>query len=225
MPAHVPQPSRGVFVTDFDGTLTRNEFYHLMREHLTDPDADYWADYRAGRATHFDAMARYFAAIRADEATVVRQVLKLELDPRFPELAAALNRAGWEIVVASAGSDWYIRQVLDPTGVTVTVHSNPARWVGGGCGLVLEKPTASPFFCPNVGIDKAGVVRDAQRRAGKVAFAGDGFPDVPAAVLVPPHRRFARADCAAELTRRGEPFRPFERWAEVAEALLAEDAP
>ena len=222
MPDPAPQPPRGVFVTDFDGTLTRREFYHLVQEYLSDPSADYWSDYRAGRVTHFDAMARYFAAIRADEATVVRTLLRLELDERFPELAAALNRAGWEIVVASAGSEWYIRQVLGPTGAAVTIHANPGRWVGGERGLVLEKPTGSPFFCANVGIDKAGVVRDALRRTGRVAFAGDGYPDVPAAVLVPPHRRFARADCAAELTRRGEPFRPFERWSEVAEALLNE---
>lgn len=211
-----------VLVTDFDGTLTCNEFYHLVQDHLSDPDADYWSDYRAGHVTHFDAMARYFAAIRADKATVVQAVRKLELDPRFTELATALQHAGWEIVVASAGSDWYIRQVLEPTGVAVTIHANPGYWAGGEHGLVLERPTRSPFYCPNVGIDKAGVVRDALLRSGRVAFAGDGYPDVPAAVLVPPRRRFARADCASELIRRGEAYRPFDRWAEVAEALLSE---
>jgi HAD superfamily phosphoserine phosphatase-like hydrolase len=213
---------RAILVTDFDGTLTRREFYQLVRDHLGGPADDFWADYRAGRMSHFEAMARYCATIRADEADVVRTLLRLELDPRFPELAGELTRAGWELVVASAGSDWYIRQVLEPTGVTVTVHANPGRWVGGEGGLELTPPTDSPFYCPNVGIDKAEIVRDALRRSAVVAFSGDGFPDVPAALLVPPGRRFAKADCAGELDRLGEPYRRLERWAEVAEALLAE---
>jgi 2,3-diketo-5-methylthio-1-phosphopentane phosphatase len=215
-------PPGAVLVTDFDGTLTRREFYQLVRDHLDGPGNDFWADYRAGRMTHFEAMARYCAEIRADEADVVRVLLRMELDPRFPELAAELTRAGWELVVASAGSDWYIRQVLEPTGVKVTIHANPGRWVGGEKGLELSPPTDSPFYCPNIGIDKAGIVRDALARAGRVAFCGDGFPDVAAAVLVPPQRRFAKADCATELDRRGESYRRFDRWAEVAEALLAE---
>jgi len=55
-----------------------------------------------------------------------------------------------------------------------------------------------------------------------VAFAGDGRPDLEAALLVEPGLRFARGWLAKELGRRGEGFRPFERWAEVAGALIGE---
>jgi 2,3-diketo-5-methylthio-1-phosphopentane phosphatase len=214
---------RSVFVTDFDGTLTRREFYQLVQDHYLDPDTpDYWAEYRAGKYRHVEAMAKFCAAVRADEATLLNLLLRMELDPRFPELAEALNAAGWEVVVASAGCEWYIRQILEPTGVDLTIHSNRGRWVGGDRGLELEPPTDSPFYCPDVGIDKAAVVADAQRRADRVAFAGDGVTDVRAALLVPVERRFAKADCAAELDRLGESYRPFIRWAEAAEALLAE---
>jgi 2-hydroxy-3-keto-5-methylthiopentenyl-1-phosphate phosphatase len=53
----------------------------------------------------------------------------------------------------------------------------------------------------------------------KVAFAGDGFTDAEAARRVPVHLRFARADLAEALQQEGLPYRPFERWAEVARAL------
>ena len=104
----------------------------------------------------------------------------------------------------------------------MTIHSNPGEWKGGEEGLVMTLPMDSPFYSPVFGIDKAAIVRDALRRADRVAFAGDGFPDAAAAVLVSPHLRFARADCAAQLARNGESFRPFEYWSEVAEALLSE---
>ena len=197
-------PPRSVFVTDFDGTLTRREFYQLV----------------AGRMTHAEAMARYCALAGTDEAEVRRLASSLEPDPRFGELVRGLNAAGWEVVVASAGCEWYIRVALEAFGVEVAVHSNRGRWVPGR-GLVLEVPTGSPFFDPDVGVSKAAVVRDALGRADRVAFAGDGVTDVPAALLVEPGLRFAKADCAAELDRRGEAYRRFDRWAEVAEALLS----
>ena len=55
-----------VLVSDFDGTMTGHDFYKLVIESLLPPDTpDYWAMYRAGTITHFEALRRYFAAIRA----------------------------------------------------------------------------------------------------------------------------------------------------------------
>jgi 2-hydroxy-3-keto-5-methylthiopentenyl-1-phosphate phosphatase len=63
-----PQPEAapgGVLVSDFDGTMTRHDFYKLAIESLLSPDTpDYWAEYRAGTITHFEALRQYFAAIR-----------------------------------------------------------------------------------------------------------------------------------------------------------------
>jgi len=55
-----------VLVSDFDGTMTRHDFYKLAIESLLPPDTpDYWAEYRTGAITHFEALRLYFAAIRA----------------------------------------------------------------------------------------------------------------------------------------------------------------
>ena len=139
-----------------------------------------------------------------------------------PDLRAAVQRlrnASWDVIIVSAGSSWYIDRILAAAGVEATVYSNPGR-LEPGRGLVIEKPTGSPFFSDNVGVDKAAVVRDALARYRRVAFAGDGPPDVEPALLIAPELRFARAYLADELTRRGEAFRPFTRWFEVVEALL-----
>jgi 2-hydroxy-3-keto-5-methylthiopentenyl-1-phosphate phosphatase len=88
--------------------------------------------------------------------------------------------------------------------------------------LLLELPVDSPFFSPSHGIDKAAVVRSAQQAGGRVAFAGDGYPDAPAARLVVPELRFATSSLALALEQEGLPFRRFDRWAEVARALVQE---
>jgi 2-hydroxy-3-keto-5-methylthiopentenyl-1-phosphate phosphatase len=214
---------QNIFVTDFDGTLARNDFYRLVRERLLPPDTpDYWSEFVHGKLTHFEVLRRYFGDIRATEADVDAVVQDMGVDPRFPELAAELAAQGWSIIIASAGCDWYIRRLLVPLAVPVTIYSNPGEWRGECEGLVMSLPEHSPFYSPTHGVDKSAIVADALTRAELVAFAGDGIPDADAAALVSPRFRFARADCAAQLAARGEPFRLFDRWSEVAEALLSE---
>jgi 2,3-diketo-5-methylthio-1-phosphopentane phosphatase len=212
----------GVLVSDFDGTMTRHDFYKLVIESLLPPDCpDYWAMYRAGSITHFEALRRYFAAIRAPEDDVLTVVRRMELDPHLPAAVDTLTRAGWKVVVTSAGCDWYIRRLLAGAGVEVEVHSNPGRFVEGK-GLLMEMPTGSPYRSPTLGVDKTAIVRGHVETGRPVAFAGDGFPDADPARLVPADRRFARGDLADVLRRDGEPFRPFDTWSDIPGLLLTE---
>lgn len=213
-----------VLVSDFDGTMTRHDFYKLALDELLPPDVpDQWAAYRAGEITHFEALRRYFDAIRAPEAEVLAVVGRMELDPALKAAVADLDAAGWRVVVTSAGCDWYIRRLLAAAGVEVEVHANPGRFVAGA-GLLMEKPVGSPYRCENLGVDKARVVRDHLAAGRTLAFAGDGFPDAEAARLVADELRFARADLADVLTREGLPFHPFEVWSDVARVLVRRGA-
>jgi 2-hydroxy-3-keto-5-methylthiopentenyl-1-phosphate phosphatase len=217
------ESSDSVLVSDFDGTMTRRDFFKLACQQLLPPGGpDFWSDYRAGRITHFEALRSYFAAIDASEEEVLAVVDQMELEPELPEAIAHLRQAGWRVVVTSAGCDWYIRRLLARAGVELEVHANPGRYVPDH-GLQMELPLASPFLSPSLGIDKARVVRHYQAQGHVVAFAGDGFPDVEAALLVPGNLRFARADLADVLGRKGRSFQPFDAWLQVAERLLAKN--
>ncbi|MCS6866150.1 MAG: MtnX-like HAD-IB family phosphatase [Gemmataceae bacterium] len=218
--AEPPPDKPHVLVSDFDGTMTRYDFYRLVIATLLPPNTpDYWSEYCAGRLTHFETLRRYFAAIRATEAEVLAVVDRLELDPQLPAAVQALRAAGWEVVVTSAGCSWYIERVLRAAGVSIEVHANPGRFVEGQ-GLLLEWPTDSPYFSPQLGIDKAAVVRRYLAEGRTVAFAGDGYPDIDAARLVPASGRFARDHLAEALTRAQLPFTPFRVWSDIARVLL-----
>jgi 2,3-diketo-5-methylthio-1-phosphopentane phosphatase len=207
-------------VSDFDGTMTRHDFYKLAIESLLQGAPDYWTQYRTGAITHFEALKRYFACIRASEAEVLALVDRMELDPKLPAAVEKLRGAGWNVVVTSAGCDWYIKRLLAAAGVEVEVHSNPGQFVAGK-GLLMEMPTGSPFLSPTLGVDKARVVRWHLDEGRTVAFAGDGFPDAEAARLVPGDLRFARSDLADVLERENLEFHPFETWSDIARILLA----
>ncbi len=209
-----------VLVTDFDGTITRRDFYSCVVEMLLKPeDLEPWHLYEAGEITHFEALRRIFVRIRADEAALDEVTRAMDIDPGLGPGIGRLRDAGWEVIVVSNGCGWYIDRLLKGAGVDVTVHTNPGRLDPAG-GLILELPTDSPHFDPETGISKRAVVQHHLDRGATVAFAGDGRPDVAPALLVPEERRFAREWLARHLDETGHGYRPYEAWSEVARALV-----
>jgi 2,3-diketo-5-methylthio-1-phosphopentane phosphatase len=219
-----PNPPR-ILVSDFDGTMTRRDFYDLVRKQWPPPpNDDPWEHYVNGWLTHFEALAAIFARIRTDEATLLALVDRMELDPALPEAVRTLREHGWTITVASAGCEWYLQRLLQRAGLALEVHANPGEF-SPARGLRMHLPVSSRFFSQSFGIDKAAVVRDAQSRSPEVAFAGDGRPDLEPALLVPPGLRFARGWLADALRFRGENFHYFEDWTELANTLLKTSSP
>src|SRR5215469_12452795 len=211
---------RKIFISDYDGTITDKDFYSLLAERCIPGDTpDYFAQYREGRITHFEAMSAYFAFAPGEEQELEELLAASQADPELGASAALLQRAGWDLWVVSAGSSWYVERVLKQAGVTATVYSNPGH-LENGRGLVLEKlDSSSPYHSASVGVDKPAVVRHALHVAETVAFAGDGPPDLQPALLVRPDLRFARGFLAEALQERGETFRPFSCWSEIARKL------
>lgn len=207
-------------VSDFDSTMTRHDFFELVRAKWpSPPESDPWNRYVAGELTHFEALAKIFAGIRAEEAVMLELIASMNLDPRLAEAVSALRAKGWRIEVASAGCAWYIERLLNEAGVSLEVHASPGTF-DPAHGLVMTPPLGSKFLSRSTGIDKLAVVKDALETSDLVAFAGDGRPDIDPALLVKPELRFARGWLAEALQQRGEAFRPFDRWSDVADELV-----
>ncbi|MCX6622460.1 MAG: MtnX-like HAD-IB family phosphatase [Acidobacteria bacterium] len=210
-----------LLVTDFDGTITQNDVYSLVIDRYLPPNAPaIWDAYTAGRLTHFEAMARYMAYFPTAPAAIDELLQATEPDPALAASVERLRAAGWDVVIVSAGSSWYIERILTSAGVQVPVHSNPGH-LEPNRGLVLELPRESPFFHPEIGVDKSAVVRDALARYHRVAYAGDGPPDLAPSLLVEGQLRFARGWLARELKQKNLPFQPYLRWSDIVPALLA----
>lgn len=215
--------SSRVLITDFDGTITRRDFFTRVVETLLTPeDLGPWHLYTAGEITHFEALRRIFARIRAEESDLDEVLASMEIDPDLRSGFSRLEEAGWEVIVVSNGCRWYIDRLLATAGVAPPVLANPGRFEPER-GLIMELPESSPFFSPETGIDKGAVVEEYLRRGAAVAFAGDGRPDVAPALLVSPDRRFAREWLADHLETAGHRFRGFDRWSEISRMLLPPD--
>lgn len=209
----------GILVSDFDGTLTQFDFFDLVRRRWPiPPESDPWDQYVAGKLTHFEALAEIFSGIRATEGELDELVNAMQLDAGLSDSLRVLAEHGWEVIVASAGCDWYIRRLLRAARVSIPVYANPGEF-DSATGLRMTLPESSPFFKQSTGVDKVKIVKNALAHSAYVAFAGDGRPDLEPALLVEPSLRFARGWLAQALDERGEAYQPFDRWSEIAEEL------
>ena len=213
---------RRIFITDFDGTLCRQDFYQLVvSELLPGSVPNYWQQYLNQELTHFEVLQRYFAEIRSPLHEVEKLLERMELEPQLQGYVSQLRESGWELAIASAGCKWYIDKLLQKITPPLVVHANPGEFIEGQ-GLRMSLPYGLQFFSPITGIDKAAMVKAALAVEGPkvVAYAGDGLTDIIPALLVSPEYRFARGDLARHLDSKQQRYHPFDRWGEIAEYLL-----
>ena len=184
--------------------MTRYDFYRLAASSLLPADMpDYWAQYRAGEITHFEALQAIFASIRADEERSPGGRPDGDRSRASPEALALLAGFG----LGSRGDVGRVRLVHPDSHAEAGRESSRSGPIPGrfeaGKGLLMELPRGSPFFSPALGVDKTAVVRQAIDEGRRVAFAGDGPPDIDPARLVAAELRFARGDLAEALAGEG----------------------
>lgn len=122
-------PCTGMLISDFDGTMTKYDFYDLICKEFPDiSTAGFWRQYEQGKITHFQALRLIFASIRSDEARLHKIVERMELSPKLVQDISRLEGAGWKVSVASAGCGWYIDYLLKRHGVSLLVYANPGTF-------------------------------------------------------------------------------------------------
>lgn len=209
-----------VLVTDFDGTMTRVDFFDVVLQTASPGSIpDYWGRCVAGELTHVAALDAIFRHGPRTLAGLEALLPLADLDPATPQAVRQLRNAGWDIVVISAGCDWYIRRILADVLEQVRLIANPGGFAPD-TGLTMGWPErTAPWYSAHFGVDKRAVVQLLVERGSTVAFAGDGRPDLAAIRQVLPRGRFARGWLAETLAAEGLEFRRFDRWSEIATAL------
>lgn len=212
------QSKAKVLVSDFDGTMTKHDFFRVALSQLPPVAAVPWERYEMGKTSHFDALAEIFSGLQVDEQGFDAILTEMQLENGLTDALDRLRHAGWQLVIASAGCAFYIERILLQSSIRAVIHANPGDFIPQK-GLFMKLPRQSPFFTVETGINKEAIVKSYLDQGLDTAFAGDGRPDLAPALLVPPKRRFARGWLADELERRSEPFVRFERWRDIAGCL------
>ncbi|MEI7942015.1 MAG: HAD-IB family phosphatase [Candidatus Riflemargulisbacteria bacterium] len=214
--------NNNMFVSDFDGTFTQYDFYDLVTKAFPEVlQYNDWTHYEEGKITHFEALRRIFSRLRSPEHTIIDIINKMTITSNLTNDINTLNTNGWNLVVASAGCDWYIKKLLGSNLDKLTLYANPGTY-SSESGLSMTRADIGVFSSDNLGVNKLAIVEDAMKRYHQVAFAGDGRPDLEPVLIVPSDKRFAKGWLAQKLDSLNEAYVPFSDWSEIIPYLIKE---
>lgn len=165
-------------VSDFDGTISDNDFFYYMAEQYFDEQMLFpWQQYLAGKKKHFDALNEMFSNLRISEEELKTFISGIKIDKTFYSLAKFCKSEDIPVYVCSAGCDYYIKELLQDniTKYNLKVVSNTGSYSPEhGLQMLPNKK----FFDKNLGVSKTDLVKHLKKQNYFVIYCGDGFPDI-----------------------------------------------
>lgn len=208
------------FVSDFDGTLTDRDFYHIvMDKYLKDWSWNYYDEWKKSKKINVDFLNKMFGAMDRSEEEIFQDILELPLDPYAVKFIQMVQNNGGDFFILSAGTSYYINKLLEYFKIkNVTVISMNGRYHNRGIEIMPDPK--SEFYSEMWGIDKQRVILSLKEKYEKVYFAGDSEPDIGAAKTA--DCAFATGSLKDWLTKEKAPYIAFEHFEEVAKYLVRE---
>ncbi|MTT31533.1 MtnX-like HAD-IB family phosphatase [Terrilactibacillus sp. BCM23-1] len=210
-----------LFISDFDGTLTDKDFFHIMIDsYFQDKKEELYKAWDSKQQTDIDFLSHLFQSIGRSEEEIMEDIINIPFDPYAKTFIEKVKDAGGDFVVISAGSDYYIKRLFEHLGIKgVDVYSNEGRFQDNGIQLTVKKD--HPHYSEMYGIDKAKVTKDlASKGYEKVYFAGDTAPDLKAALTA--DVTFAKGKLISLLEDEKHPFIPIKNYKDIHHYFIEE---
>jgi 2,3-diketo-5-methylthio-1-phosphopentane phosphatase len=205
------------FVSDFDGTLTEKDFYHIIIDtYLQEWGRPFYEDWKKTKKINVEFLNKILGSIGRTEEEILAEIHRLPLDEYAVDVIHRVQKAGGEFYILSAGTTYYIDRLLAHRQIEgVKVISMSGVYKDGGIEITPDEK--SPYFSEIFGINKAKVVEELKKEFETVFFAGDSEPDLGAAKAA--DIAFAKRDLKDLLTNEQEEFIPFENFREIKKCL------
>lgn len=208
------------FVSDFDGTLTQRDFYHIVIDkYLKDWGRKFYEDWKSTKKINTEFLNMIFGAFDKSEEEILEEICKIPLDEHAETFIERIKANGGDFYILSAGTSYYIEILLSQRKIEgVKVISMKGIYKDRGIEILPDRN--SPYFSEVFGLDKRKVVEELKKSYGKVFFAGDSEPDFEAAKAA--DESFAKSELKNMLTDRNIEFVPFENYKEIDKFMVEE---
>ena len=168
------------FISDFDGTITDDDFFTLISEKYFDEKMlSPWKAYLSGKETHFNALNAMFQQIHIDESELNNFICQIRYDNFFRPTAELCQEKKIPMYICSAGCDYYIKELIgqDIKKYNIELITNHGVY-DKKHGLRMIAPNEdSPYYDESIGISKKTIVEKLKSEGYTIIFAGDGPPD------------------------------------------------
>ncbi|MGM0847045.1 MAG: MtnX-like HAD-IB family phosphatase [Bacillota bacterium] len=207
------------FVSDFDGTISEQDFYDLVIERFYNEGRELYTQWKNGEMKDIEFLGEVFKNINDDEENLLEEIREIPIDEFAMTFIKKVQQNGGDFFILSASTDYYINHLLKHYEIqNVKVYSNEGYFEDEGVHLKLDE--AHPHYHERYGIDKSIVIQDLQKEYETVHFIGDSEPDTHPAIhadLV-----FAKKALQTMLREQDVPFIAVETFQDVEKYLKNE---
>ncbi len=205
------------FVSDFDGTLTDRDFYHIVIDkYLKDWGRQFYEDWKRTNKINVDFLNRIFGAMDRSESEIHEDILNLPFDKFAKDFINEVGERDGKFFILSAGTSYYIDILLEHLNIKgVTVISMKGIYKDRGIEIIPDKN--GRYYSDIFGLDKKKVIEELKKEYKCVLFAGDSEPDLAAAKEA--DFAFAKAELAQLLKKEGADFIPFSNYSEIKDFM------
>ena len=216
-----------VLISDFDGTITKEDFFNMAVERLLSPKAlKPWHDYVSGKTTHIDALTGIFSQIRLSQDELDKFIDTIHIDKYFYDVMDFCVEHKIPVYICSAGTKYYIEKKIgkEIKKYAIQVVSNDGVY-SPEKGLRLIAPDKNnPFYDPNTGISKEALVKKLNTERYFTIYAGDGRPDLlPSKIADAVFAKSVLLDMCKKENIKTEKFESFKDILEYIRRLYATD--
>lgn len=142
------------FVSDFDGTISKQDFYIVMMDKYFPEGRKLFQKWRAGGLKDIDFLSSIFQSINQDEEQIIKDILNIPIDEYVPDFIKRVQTSGADFYILSAGTDYYIKHILRKNNVD-----------SSNCSLVVnKKKTTVPAQVPYGIIADLDIIQHAPNR-------------------------------------------------------------
>lgn len=204
---------KGLFVVDFDNTITLKDFYHVMiDDYIGDDGRRHYETWKKENKIDVSFLNKIFTWHQFSDNEHVNALNKIDIDTSVIPLIEGLQEGGWEVLILSAGFDYYIHHVLKRYQLDhFPVIANPGVFENGYFQIQADKDAW--YYHPVYGVDKGKVINHYKGQYDYVYFAGDSEPDYTAAVNA--HQAFGKNELADLLSKNKKDFIRFSTFKDI----------
>lgn len=205
------------FVSDFDGTISKTDFYWMVIDKYFAEGRELFKDWKAGKIKDIDFLATVFKTIHQEEENIIADIHSIPIDEYVPQFIKHVQDNGGDFYILSAGTDYYIHHILHKYNIeNVTVFSNEGYYHEKNIHMRIAENDWK--YSERYGIDKSKVIQQLKKEYEMVYFAGDSEPDSHPAVYA--DLTFAKDALQGMLEEKGVPFIAVEQFTEIEEYLM-----
>ena len=175
-------------ISDFDGTISKKDFFYMVIEELLKDKKDAlapWQDYLKGKIKHIDALTGIFSQIHLKQYELDNFISSIKIDSYFYNTAEYCMKKEIPFYICSAGTNYYIKKRIPDalSKYNIILISNDATYSQQNGMKLLPPQKTSYYYNSNTGISKQAIVKNLKSTGFFTIYAGDGKPDFTSAQI------------------------------------------